>query len=253
MINYSAINSIIAFRLKEFFSEYQYSLLAPITTNILFILVFLTIENYYSLVIDSKSFVKFIAPGLIIMIVAQESYDNPSVTLINMKQIGSLDDWLLAPISRIEILISLLVSSIIIGFILAISNLIIFSFLIDIQIFNYIVFFYYLILVIIFFSCLGCFVGILFNTWDTQSTFSNFIVTPLNFLSGTFFSITYLPENFKFILYYNPYYYVIKFFRNCFDDNFIFLIDKNIYILFFIIISFLITAYVYFKGYSIVK
>ena len=108
MINYSAINSIIAFRLKEFFSEYQYSLLAPITTNILFILVFLTIENYYSLVIDSKSFVKFIAPGLIIMIVAQESYDNPSVSLVNMKQIGSLDDWLIAPISRIEILISLL-------------------------------------------------------------------------------------------------------------------------------------------------
>jgi len=253
MISYSAIYSIIAFRLKEFFSEYQYSLLAPITTNILFILVFLTIENYYSLSIDSNSFVQFIAPGLIIMIVAQESYDNPSVTLVNMKQIGSLDDWLLAPISRIEIFISLLISSIIIGFIIAISNIIIFSFLIDIKIFNYIFLCYYLIIVIIFFSCLGCFVGILFNTWDTQSTFSNFIVTPLNFLSGTFFSITYLPENFKFILFYNPYYYVVNFFRNCFHDEFIFQVDQNIYILSFIFVSFIITAYVYFKGYNIIK
>ena len=253
MISYSAIYSIIAFRLKEFFSEYQYSLMAPITTNILFILVFLTVENYYSLSIDSNSFVQFIAPGLIIMIVAQESYDNPSVTLINMKQTGSLDDWLLAPISRIEILISLLASSIIIGFITAIINLIVFSFLIDIQIYNYLFFCYYLIIVIIFFSCLGCFVGILFNTWDTQSTFSNFFVTPLNFLSGTFFSITYLPENLKFILYYNPYYYVVKFFRSCFDDEFFFQIDQNIYILSFIFVSFLITAYVYFKGYSIIK
>ena len=59
MINYSAIYSIIAFRLKDFFSENQYSLLAPITTNILFILVFLTIESYYSLSIDSISFVQF--------------------------------------------------------------------------------------------------------------------------------------------------------------------------------------------------
>ena len=117
MINLSAINSIIAFRLKEFFSEYQYSLLAPITTNMLFILVFLTLENYYSLSIESMSFVHFIAPGLIIMIVAQQSYDNPSVTLVNMKQIGSLDDWLIAPISRVEILVSLLISSILIGFI----------------------------------------------------------------------------------------------------------------------------------------
>lgn len=253
MINYSAIYSIVAFRLKEFFSEYQYSLLAPITTNILFILVFLTIEGYYSLSIDANSFVQFIAPGLIIMIVAQESYNNPSVTLVNMKQIGSLDDWLLAPISRIEILISLLINSIIIGFIIAISNLIIFSFLIDIKIINYIFFCYYLIIVIIFFSCLGCFVGILFNTWDTQSTFSNFFVTPLNFLSGTFFSITYLPENFKFILYYNPYYYVVKFFRSCFENEFIFKLEQNIYILSFIFISFIITAYVYFKGYSIIK
>ena len=253
MISYSAIFSIIALRLKEFLSEYQYSLLAPITTNILFILVFLTIESYYSLSIDSDSFVQFIAPGLIIMIVAQESYSNPSVTLINMKQIGSLDDWLLAPISRIEILISLLISSIIIGFIIAICNLIIFSFLIEIKIINYIFFCYYLIIVIIFFSCLGCFVGILFNTWDTQSTFSNFFVTPLNFLSGTFFSITYLPENFKFILYYNPYYYVVKFFRSCFGDEFIFKLEQNIYILSFIFISFIITAFVYFKGYSIIK
>ncbi len=253
MINYSAIYSIVAFRLKEFFSEYQYSLLAPITTNILFILVFLTLEGYYSLSIDANSFVQFIAPGLIIMIVAQESYNNPSVTLVNMKQIGSLDDWLLAPISRIEILISLLINSIIIGFIIAISNLIIFSFLIDIKIINYTFFCYYLIIVIIFFSCLGCFVGILFNTWDTQSTFSNFFVTPLNFLSGTFFSITYLPENFKFILYYNPYYYVVKFFRSCFENEFIFKLEQNIYILSFIFVSFIITAYVYFKGYSIIK
>jgi len=253
MISYSAIYSIVALRLKEFFSEYQYSLLAPITTNILFILVFLTIESYYSLSIDANSFVQFIAPGLIIMIVAQESYDNPSVTLVNMKQIGSLDDWLLAPISRIEILISLLINSIIIGFVIAICNLIIFSFLIDININNYKFFCYYLIIVIIFFSCLGCFVGILFNTWDTQSTFSNFFVTPLNFLSGTFFSITYLPENFKFILYYNPYYYVIKFFRSCFEDEFIYQVDQNIYILSFIFVSFIITAYVYFKGYSIIK
>ena len=102
MLNFSAIYSIIAFRIKEFLQEYHYSLLAPLTTNLLFILVFITVENYYSLSMDSGSFVEFIAPGLIIMIVAQESYDNSSATLIHMKQIGSLDDWLMAPIYRIE-------------------------------------------------------------------------------------------------------------------------------------------------------
>ena len=253
MINYSAIYSIIAFRLKEFFSEYQYSLIAPITTNILFILVFLTMENYYSLSIDSESFVYFITPGLILMIVAQESYDNPSVTLVNMKQIGSFNDWLLAPISRIEIFFSLLLTSIIIGFIIAIFNYIIFSLIINIKIYNYLVFCYYLIIVIIFFSCLGCFVGILFNTWDSQSTFSNFIVTPLNFLSGTFFSIDFLPEKMKFILYYNPYYYVVNFFRDSFNSNYLFNIYYNIYIIFFVFSSIFLTIIVFYKGYKIIK
>ncbi len=253
MINFRAIYSIIAFRLKEFFLEYQYSLLAPVTTNILFILVFLTIENYYSLSIDSKSFVQFIAPGLIIMIVAQESYDHPSVTLVNMKQIGSFDDWLIAPISRIEILISLLISSIIMGFIIAILNIFIFSFFINIAVSNYLFLSYYLIIVIIFFSCLGCVVGVLFNTWDTQSTFSNFFVTPLNFLSGTFFSIGHLSENFKFILYYNPYYYVVSFFRNCFNNEYNFLLLQNLYIFIFVLFSFFITAFIYHRGYKVIQ
>ena len=253
MINFSAINSIIAFKLKEFFSEYQYSLLAPIFTNLLFILVFLTLENYYSLKIETFSFVYFIAPGLIIMIVAQESYDNPSVTLINMKQIGSFDDWLIAPISRVEILFSFLISSIIIGFIIAAVNIIIFSFLLEIQIYSVIFFFYYLLIVIVFFSCLGCTVGILFNTWDTQSTFSNFFVTPINFLSGTFFSIGYLPDNLKFILFYNPYYYVVTFFRGCFSDNYFFQVEENIYILAFILISLTVTIYIYYKGIRVIK
>ena len=253
MINFRAIYSIIASRLKEFLSEYQYSLLAPVITNILFILVFLTIENYYSLSIDSKSFVQFIAPGLIIMIVAQESYDNPSVTLVNMKQIGSFDDWLIAPISRIEILISLLISSIIMGFIIAIVNIFIFSFFINIAVSNYFFLSYYLIIVIIFFSCLGCVVGVLFNTWDTQSTFSNFFVTPLNFLSGTFFSISHLSENFQFILYYNPYYYVVSFFRNCFNNEYNFLALQNLYIFIFVLFSFFITVYIYHKGYRVIQ
>jgi len=96
-------------------------------SNLLFILVFITVENYYSLSMDSGSFVVFIAPGLIIMIVAQESYDNSSATLIHMKQIGSLDDWLMAPIYRIEILISLIFTSLIIGIILALFNFFIFN------------------------------------------------------------------------------------------------------------------------------
>ena len=88
----------------EFLSEYHYSILGPLISNLLFVIIFSTIDRFYSLSIENISFVEFLAPGLIIMIVAQESFDNPSVSIINSKQIGSFDDFLLAPLSRIEIL-----------------------------------------------------------------------------------------------------------------------------------------------------
>ena len=73
MISYFAIYSIVKFRLKEFAFEYHYTILAPIINNLLFVLIFSTIDKYYSLSINNISFIEFLIPGLIIMIVAQES------------------------------------------------------------------------------------------------------------------------------------------------------------------------------------
>ena len=114
-------------------------------------------------------------------------------------------------------------------------------------------FIYYLTLVIIFFSSIGCVVGFLAYRWDTQSTVSNFFISPINFLSGTFFSINTLPENFKLILIYNPYYYIISFFR----DSFYIKTEINLYlnfiILIFIFFIFFISGYIFYKGYNVIK
>ena len=71
---------------------------------------------------------QFLIPGLIIMVVAQESFDNPSVSLVNSKQIGSFDDFLIAPISRVEVFVSYLISQIFIGLFLGFLNFLILSF-----------------------------------------------------------------------------------------------------------------------------
>ena len=119
--------------------------------------------------------------------------------------------------------------------------------------FSLINFVYYLTLVIIFFSSLGSLVGFLAYRWDTISTVSNFFVSPINFLSGTFFSINALPENIKYILLYNPYYYLISYFRDSFyvkDEVNYYL---NLIIFIFIFLFLLITAYVFHKGYKVIK
>ena len=136
MLNFFAIFTIVKFRIKEFTNEYHYSILAPLTSNLLFVIIFSTIDRFYSLSNDNISFIEFLIPGLIIMVVAQESFDNPSVSMINSKQIGSFDDFLVAPLSRVEIFVAYLISQIFIGLFIAIINFLILSYFISYNYFS---------------------------------------------------------------------------------------------------------------------
>ena len=107
MTNTFAIFAIVKYRIREFLFEYHYSILAPLISNILFVIIFSAIGRMYSLKQENMFFIDFLVPGLILMIVAQESFDNPSQSIINSKQIGSFDDFLLAPLSRLEIFYSI--------------------------------------------------------------------------------------------------------------------------------------------------
>ena len=189
MFNFFAISTIVKFRIREFLYEYNYSILAPLISNLLFVIIFSTIDRYYSLSLENITFIEFLVPGLIIMTVAQESFNNPSISIINSKQIGSFDDFLLAPLSRIEIFLAYIFSQIFIGLILGFINFIILSFFISFNYFSIYNFIYYLTLTIITFSSIGSVVGFLAYRWDTQSTVSNFLISPINFLSGTFFQL----------------------------------------------------------------
>ena len=253
MINIFAIFTIVKFRIREFASEYHYSILAPLTSNLLFVIIFSTIDRFYSLLNENLSFIQFLIPGLIIMVVAQESFDNPSVSIINSKQIGSFDDFLVAPVSRVEIFIAYLISQIFIGLLLGSINFFILSYFISYNYFSLFSFLYYLLLVIVFFASIGSLVGFLAYRWDTQSTVSNFFISPINFLSGTFFSISALSEEFKYILLYNPYYYLITYFRNSFyiKSEVNFYINSIVFI--FVFSFFLFTVYIFYRGYRVIK
>ena len=79
------------------------------------------------------------------------------------------------------------------------------------------------------------------------------IVIHLVFLSGTFFSIQALPESLKFLFLYNPYYYVVNFFRSSFYSEYEFKIYENLFILIFVFLSVLTTGIIFFKGYRVIK
>ena len=123
-ISYYAIKTITLQKIKEFFSEFQYTIIAPLVSTIIFVVLLSTINNYYVLDNHENNYLEFVVPGIVIMVVMQTSYQNISESLIFMKQIGSFNDYLISPISRIEILISFLDKSISISSLLHIKSVI---------------------------------------------------------------------------------------------------------------------------------
>ena len=252
-VSYYAIRTIIIYKLKEFFYEFQHTILSPLISMFAFVLIISILQHQYNFLIGNMDYINFIIPGIIMMIVMQTSYNNISENLITMKQIGSFNDYLISPISRIEILISLLLSSILMSLFLAFFSIIIFMFLIQINTFNFFLILYYLILTSLFFSCIGAIVGFLYFTWDIQQSVSNFFIIPLSLLSGTFFSINIINPKWVFLFNINPIYQIIYKFRKSFYNDFEVNIISDFYILFICFFLFFISIIIFKRGYRVIN
>ena len=250
-LSYYAIRTIIFFEIKDFFKEFQFNIIAPLINTVLFVFIISTINRYYSFS-SSESYLSFLIPGMLIIVVIQTSFNHISEVIISMKQIGSFNDYLMSPISRIEIFLSFLISSIFVSLSVGIINLCVLSFFTDFNNINYFSFFYYLIVSIIIFSSIGAIIGILSISWDFQSSISNFFIIPTTFLSGTFFSIESLDEKWHFFLKYNPFYYLINGFRSSFIYGYEINIINNLFILLVLGIALFSCIFIFKKGYRVI-
>ena len=251
-LSYFAIKTIVIHEIKNFFLEYQFNIIAPLINTILFVFIVSTINKYYSFHGDEDSYLNFFIPGMIIVVVIQTSFNHLSEVIISMKQSGSFNDYLSSPISRIEIFFSFLLSSLFVCTFVGLINLTVLSFFTDFQFFKYFNLFYYLIISVTIFSSIGAIIGFLSFTWDVQSSVSNFFIIPVTFLSGTFFSIESINENWQFFLKYNPFYYLVNGFRSSFIDGYEINMINNLFILVVLVISLFSSIYIFKKGYRVI-
>lgn len=251
-ISYSAIITIIIHEIKEYLYEYQFNIIAPLINTLLFFFIISTINKYYSFSIHSNSYIDFLIPGMVMTVVIQTSYNHLSEVIISMKQTGSFDDYLVSPISRIELFFSLLISSLFVCLIVGIINIFALSFFNNFHNINFISSFIYLSITIIIFSSLGAVTGFLSFTWDIQSSISNFFIVPISFLSGTFFSIKTINPDWQFLFKYNPFYYLVNGFRSSFIIDFKINFFSQLYILVILFIVLIISIYIFNKGYKVI-
>lgn len=212
----SFIGSVTLFikEVKRFLKVYQQTIVAPAFTSLLFLLVInVAIEDRTNY---KFNYIDFLAPGLIIMGMMQNSFANTSSSLLSSKVAGNIVDLLMPPFKVNEIIIVYCMAAIIRSILVGLLTFLIMMPFINFDFLNFYNLVIFSILGAMLLALIGLVAGIWAEKFDNMSAITNFVITPLTFLSGTFYSIDKLKEPFYTISLYNPFYYIIVGFRNSF-------------------------------------
>jgi len=252
LINWVGAWTLYKKEVLRFLIVWIQTIFSPLISSLLFLLVLSLAIGADRGDVLGVPFINFLAPGLISMQVIQQSFSHSSSSFMIGKIQGNIVDLLYAPLSATEVTLSVALAAVTRSVMIAIVSIIVFKLIIDIEISNYL-----LLVIFTFFSSfilgnIGIIAGLWAEKFDHMATVTNFVIIPLSFLSGTFYSIDRLPEILQIISKANPFFYMIDGFRYSFigkADGSIFV--GLIYLSVLSFVSWFVTYLLYKKGYKI--
>ena len=252
LVNWIGIYSLYVKEVSRFLIVWAQTLLSPLVSSLLFLSVLtLALGNDRGDVLG-YSFISFLAPGLIVMSIVQQSFSHSVSSLMIGKIQGNIIDTLLAPLSATEVTLAIIFAAVTRGLVILIISIVVFSLIVEIHIYSIFYIFIGAFLGTFILGALGFITGLWAEKFDHTATITNFIITPLSFLSGVFYSIERLPDFFQSISKINPFFYIIDICR----FGFLGTSDGSIgiglvYLTILSIIVWLISYYLYKIGYKI--
>lgn len=186
---------------------------APLLETFLYISVFGAALGSRIDELHGYDYVVFIVPGLIMMAWAINAFSNNSSSILQQKFQRAIDDQLSSPASPLELLLGFTFGGFLRGMLVATLTFAAASVLIDIPVEHPLILMAALFLVGFFFAQLGVLVGVRAEQFDDVSFAQTFILTPLIFLGGVFYSASLLDEPFQTLTHFNPVYYMINLVR----------------------------------------
>ena len=205
--------SLVRREVTRFTKIKRQTLGAPLLETFLYISVFGAALGSRIDTLHGIDYVVFIIPGLIMMAWAINAFSNNSSSILQQKFQRAIDDQLSSPASPLQLLLAFSLGGFLRGMIVALLTFTAASFLVDIGVENFHVLIPALFLVGFFFSQLGVLVGVRAEQFDDVSFAQTFILTPLIFLGGVFYSASLLEEPFESLTQFNPIYYMINLVR----------------------------------------
>ena len=191
---------------------------APLLETFLYISVFGAALGSRVGDLHGIDYVVFVIPGLIMMAFSINAFANNSSSILQQKFQGAIQDQLSSPASPLELLMAFSLGGFVRGLAVASLTFVAASLLVDLPVDHILVLIPSLFLVGFFFSQLGVLVGIRAEQFDDVALAQTFVLQPLIFLGGVFYSASLLPEPFQTLTHFNPVYYMINLVRYGFLD-----------------------------------
>lgn len=212
--NWIGIYTLVQREVGRFFAVYLQTIIAPVMTTFLFYVIFtLAFDGLSGRGIDGVPYMQFLVPGLIMMAMAQNAFANTSSSIVIGKVQGNIIDILMPPLAPWEILTGYVVGGVMRGLVVGVVSILVLVPFIGLTVVHPFYFLIFGILGTMMLALLGVIGGIWSEKFDHIAAVTNFVVTPLTFLSGTFYSIDRLTPLWQDIAHANPFFFMIDGFR----------------------------------------
>jgi len=190
------------------------TILAPMLTSLLYLLIFSHVLESHVSVFDGRvRYTAFLVPGLVMMSVLQNAFANSSSSVIQSKITGNLIFVLLTPLSPLDIFGAYVLGAMVRGLVVGAGVFVVTLWFVPLSLEHPFWVLAFATLGSAILGILGLVAGIVANKFDQLAAFQNFLIMPLTFLSGVFYSIHTLPPIWQSLSHFNPFFYMIDGFR----------------------------------------
>jgi len=186
---------------------------APVLTSLLYLLIFAHVMSGSNAAFPGVTYEQFLIPGLAMMTILQNSFANTSSSLIQSKITGNILFILLPPLSHWNFYFAYVIAATVRGLAVGLGVFLVGFFMTHIPVHNVAWVLAFAFLGSAMLAALGIIAGLWADKFDQIAAFQNFIIMPLTFLSGVFYSIKSLPGFWQTLSHLNPFFYMIDGFR----------------------------------------
>lgn len=249
---FTAYSTIVTKEIRRTLRLWIQTLLPPLITTILYFIIFGHVIGSRVGMMGGVPYLLFIAPGLIIMPMILNSFASGSTVVYSAKMMHQIEELLVSPMSEFIMLAGFMTGGVFRGLIVGAAVGIATVFFVHFTVDNLFLVIFIAILSCAFFSLFGILNGVLANSFDDISIIPNFVLSPLIYLGGVFYSVTVLPPFWHHVTLLNPLFYIVDCFRYAFlKINHVAILPGLFALLLMVIVLFLFIWHLLRKGYRL--